>query len=891
MTSVVRALRRRRRAVTRSQRGFALLLTLGLMAFFSVVVVALLGMTLNSAGISTLQGKAAREQRAAESALDAKINQLRDDPTPRAAGDTGCPSPSPDQITIDAVITTVECVWQDGSGPLVPAVPNRSLKVIGTGLYSGALGGTSLTSDAPNPLLVTGDALVKTHASGPLAVGGAYQQGDCPVDANVTDLDGVTPCGPTDAADALNLGDGDEVANSDRTWTPTVVTNRGQSVGPCAPGDTVTLNEGSYDQDATAALNDWSASCLNATFYFKAGNYWFDVGDDQNNTLTFNRPGSKWTFGGPDATSTFPADCSDLAKVNITLSPRTTMAHGAGQVAICGAVSQTATPSLPWRIVPESVTSEVADNPVGCQGDPADNKFVPNSGALAVDQPSRAQFNFTSGTGCYTDEATLRYALPVTNDPSPVRSLVVHLDASGNYANGAQARTIFTVRHPDASVACTVEFLRINDDDAQLDYDLTNPPPTATGTCRDRFEKRADLDGALIDVTFRVHAFVHDSNTTSPTTLPIPCGSVSGSGAGSVIAQFCVEVRNMFVTSGWSLAPGAAVNAGGPGYANWSPSPLAGGSPALLTVPAGAGFRDFRAEFSGFSFAANDPFVPSDRLSSLAVEVSGSANQGWYVWDPNQQRIALTAGLDGTPDDTALLGGFVSAVLSYDNGTKQCGGLTDGLPLWGEALHVDLWSPQKTVGVTPTCQGENVTPAQLKGAKVIVIIRVRNALDEPQFPFLTGASGTSAVQTISSIRLVATPSENSYTHPVHANTVTFSETNSFNVFGSWSTPRNDFGVAWNGDPPNPNRPVVDGEMVVNGVASTQQLGATVGVICCSEGQRAERVVDLTASVGTRPVASTTTRIVDFNGVAVERGFKVFVDRWTVCRTRPADCPP
>ena len=180
MTCLVRRLRSPQR---RNEGGFALLLTIALMMFFSVSVVALLGMTLTGAGLSTLQAKTAREQSASESALDTSINKIRTDVAAGSYDPLGtnvCNGAMPSNLSIDGVQPSVTCRAKETDGVHVPEESNRSLKVIGTGTYDGLLA-ASITEDGSEPLKVVGHAKVQGTMNGPIQIGGTYSQatGDC----------------------------------------------------------------------------------------------------------------------------------------------------------------------------------------------------------------------------------------------------------------------------------------------------------------------------------------------------------------------------------------------------------------------------------------------------------------------------------------------------------------------------------------------------------------------------------------------------------------------------------------------------------------------------------------------------------------------------------------
>src|SRR4029077_17041482 len=139
----------------------------------------------------------------------------------------------------------------------------------------------------------------------------------------------------------------------------------------------------------------------------------------------------------------------------------------------------------------------------------------------------------------------------------------------------------------------------------------------------------------------------HDSNLMTPSTSSLPCGALlTQTALVQYYAQFCVEVRDFSVTSGWNLAPASVTDA-----INWDPTAVVSGGTGTMTVPKGWYWRNFQARFGGFSFPLNDPFVPTSTLGALGLNVAGSSNTTRYFWDgANNQRVALAAGYDDAPD-------------------------------------------------------------------------------------------------------------------------------------------------------------------------------------------------------------------------------------------------
>ena len=95
---------RRRHA---GEGGYILLLTLAAIGVFSIVVIALLSMSLTDARVQSSLSSAQRSNRAVDSALTTALNKLKVAPA-GAVGDPGTAC-SDTAITIDATPVTVTC--------------------------------------------------------------------------------------------------------------------------------------------------------------------------------------------------------------------------------------------------------------------------------------------------------------------------------------------------------------------------------------------------------------------------------------------------------------------------------------------------------------------------------------------------------------------------------------------------------------------------------------------------------------------------------------------------------------------------------------------------------------------------------------------------------------
>lgn len=121
----------RRRLSRRGQGGYALLMTLMIMAISYLMVGALLFYTLSSASIGNIQLTKAREWRAADGAMDAAVTQILQDPngatgSDQASGSASAPPCQPIQrVTIGGVDVDVKCETEASDLPFVPESTNN----------------------------------------------------------------------------------------------------------------------------------------------------------------------------------------------------------------------------------------------------------------------------------------------------------------------------------------------------------------------------------------------------------------------------------------------------------------------------------------------------------------------------------------------------------------------------------------------------------------------------------------------------------------------------------------------------------------------------------------------------------------------------------------------
>lgn len=384
---------RRRRAVA-AQGGFALMAVLASIAVTSLLIGALFGLMLTTMRITAAQERNAREERAADAAIETAINLMRDEPCDPAA-QPYLDDQLHDQQTAgtgDDVSVDVTCSSVGGSNAATDQV-----RIVGGDGYKGALKDTwtldcasnastpgcmpwssvgspgglagsqaSLIHSGHEPLrfssgltVRTGAAALRNPTSGTPAVevGGDYNQGspgiggaggsDCGIlggspgngVGKVTDMDDSPSCGVNAAAtvDAQPTGNVSGLVAS--TAVPTV---------PSCAGAVVAFDPGTYSASQTESvsrLTDGSnPSCRNKTFHFRPGIYSF-----AGTELRFGDAGSYYVFGAPTTwggagvqASAALVDDPDAALcdpfvsgTSLILSGWTKITHTKGRVAIC----------------------------------------------------------------------------------------------------------------------------------------------------------------------------------------------------------------------------------------------------------------------------------------------------------------------------------------------------------------------------------------------------------------------------------------------------------------------------------------------------------------------------------------------------------------------------
>jgi hypothetical protein len=968
----------------------------GLMVWFAlcgVVLIALLGMTLNASRSSLELSADARETRAVDAALESAITQIRMDPAGEvgAASATGdCERPVGDGTAgsdglayVDRdgteVVVTAEC--EEASRRIPDPAPGEPasarLDVVG-GTYRSpaaladtidwasdcgpgatdcypwrtAVGGPNFAANsaaiaALNPTVVhTSDPSVApadatldlaadvTVARGAvplvnppredravgISVAGSYRQGDAGPFASVggTDscgmlgpgfpwlvpggrvLDGDDPSGaPSCAAAVAPLTDGLAAPTSWNAMTPRPAV----PACPAGAGSVATLSPGAYTRDRTAALNDLlGGACPGRVFWFQPGDYWFDVDDASNpaglrNALLIDDPTVRVVMGRPAggdgaaaaAAAPFPEACDRAAPgVSVTLSPRTTLRHLQGRVAVCDRAVSGSASTLP----PAVWQTPAADGGWAGTPDPArsallltqDNSWISWGSAGLVGEGDAWAMDGRNATatfgcsvflfgGCGADvNVSAQGVGAATPEPpaavaaSRVRSLDLLVKAAArnessftaSLVGGGQASTQVTLyRAGAATPVCAVGFPSVPDARAgagfqnTYSYDLFSPQAEAVAgapRCVDVRDgaglTRADLRGARVDLRIRLYTWV----------------TFFG------FFDTVVELDGMELRAGWDLLP-----SGGTDGAGWSNAAniaaLDGRHTGFSLTCAGNGACPTATRSMTATGLDNptDPWVPTDGpLLAAGVVVTGeTTSQNFFT-------NGSFYDLNGAPDSSAS--SWMRVTVNRPDGSRICQAQWPRIPFWGQGVYLDL------LGAPGSCRATLTSAEQLLGASAVLeVFLQRNQ---------SGANAAFGTR-IDHLK-ISTVTGGSYTGPTAPALVTqdvrSSDGSSFNVYGPWSTPRATLNVDWRGAPPvradGSDVPVLGGQSVVASVGSRVGAGGAAGVLCCAGTRPAERIVTLTAhTVGDdgsrRPAAVARVRVSDVGG----NGSSVRVEDW------------
>ncbi|MFZ4434677.1 MAG: hypothetical protein ACOYOQ_15905, partial [Microthrixaceae bacterium] len=347
-----------------------------------------------------------------------------------------------------------------------------------------------------------------------------------------------------------------EIRNQDVTADPARypvgLANWGTDACPVGAAGAVQFRPGAYPANITARLNAWFRNCVGVRFWFPPGNYWFDS-NTSGNALVMERAQNLYVFGTPNTGSetiaaltrvTAPMCRADRPGVHMVLSPRTSIRHTSGSVAICGngartdptaqALWQAPTPNLGFgSTAPTTFSGLASSTPWYAQ---LSNIFIIGSLLnLIFGSPQPNQTTYTSlpsgglsmTTSCSSSPCTGTVAFATTWNPptpvadpgpAPVSAATLRITAEQSRANdiypaGQEPVTEVLLYKPNPATgalptvpSCRVRSPRINDSlgaggPATVDIDLIGPG----SPCGDSID-RSDLLRSRIEVAMGLNS-------------------------------------------------------------------------------------------------------------------------------------------------------------------------------------------------------------------------------------------------------------------------------------------------------------------------------------------------------------------------------------------------
>ncbi|MFV0318579.1 MAG: hypothetical protein ACK5O2_16655, partial [Microthrixaceae bacterium] len=381
------------RLASRGQSGFVLGVVLAAMTVGLLLITALLSLSFATHRAALAQQEIARQQRAADGALETGVTRTR-------AGFNS--SPIADPCSVVGPSKEVESVDFDWDTPSTgddvtmelycdevignQAVTEGTVKLVGDEYTNSPLAGAfdwvgwpawasafsgatppdaalrpSLVHSGDEPLLFNGSVGVHTGAAGILntpnppdagaiAVAGNYFQQDDGYLGSAAERCGMLALGNPDLVGSVDTtrtavvdsdasptcGDGDFQA-TDVAIVPSGLPQTVPGCAPGGPGTIQTFQPGIYGPAAVDALNAlFDGSCPDKVFNFTAGDYWFSAGG-ASDALEFDDATSAFVFGTLEG-SGVAATCTPDAPggVQVVFDGSSTFRHSAGNVSICG---------------------------------------------------------------------------------------------------------------------------------------------------------------------------------------------------------------------------------------------------------------------------------------------------------------------------------------------------------------------------------------------------------------------------------------------------------------------------------------------------------------------------------------------------------------------------
>lgn len=909
--------------VARRQDGYALAAVLAVIGLTALTIAALFGMLLSTIRITSSQEQAAREVRAADSALEAAIAQMRR--TPALSGFDPCaveaPADTLDQITFDqangpggddltvdidcrpaalgdpaATADQVRLVGADGYQGAIPWNSNCAVDALGPGCLpwsaatgAGAPGGLvpSLVHSGPQPLRfdsgVTarrGAAVLRNPVAGSPAVqvAGQYLQGEPGLGATGSNrcgglsAAGSTPAAIIDDLDDEPVCDSTDAANVDASPTDPVagfaVTPGTPAVPPCTSG-VVQIQPGRYVGANATALRALLRSCGPTTFHFLPG----VLSVDLVNGLEFASAGSYYVFGaakgwnpatgvGSSAVANDPAEelCDpDVSGTSLVVSGRTELIHTAGRVAICPRHS--GDPDQPYPALYQETSVPVMTV--------SPTVALPRSFAFscALGQPPCTGGNIAHRTHIATINTT--GARPL----SSVKVLVTGTEGDVTQNNLVTNRTTrIEVRRPapDSSLICSTGELS-----GVPNAGLTSSFELRSGTCAAAIDNESDLVGTELRIRHSMQLasglVVQPLQITAVALQINPATASAAVGNVSTPSGHWNNVGNVAADDSALATP--VMPCAFLACEVTRPTNLAVDNVFTHSMTLSSLDLDLPPELDGSGIDAN---ITDLRLMVKVEPTTAALPPGWILLNPQNFRPEMD----------------VRIVLSTPSGQRCV--VRPGFVNSRQELAFDL------IGVddaTPGCDAVLQTYSQLADAQVELQMDlpcVRNPTAGQAWQCLsTGSSGNFTLLRVRppSIQYVGlAAASDSYAGPVPTSQVTIdagstSSSSAFHSLGSVWLPLSDLDVRWRGAVAD-GRPLVAGDLVLNGLGSDMSPTAQAGSVCCTAGRPGSRTVALTAAIDGRPIVSMTVRFVDVDPAAPDAGpvpgFAVEVLEWATC---------
>lgn len=853
------------------QRGLALIFVLGAIALTAMIVVALLGLSMASARLTRVQAQQASERRAADAALETGMGRIArsvvNNPCTDVPPGSSVTSPAELDTAGDPIDVELRCRPLPLPTQTTPSTPSSSPEVLGGpgveivgpsygGRLSAPAGGiadASLVATGADALRFDADVTVRQGANvrstvtgnAGASVAGQYEQGLAGVGATAS-----SRCGTLDPA-----GGDVQAAVSDRDATPRCETPTALGLAPrsgtlfsatesiesrevppdCPPQTVVEFQPGRYNAIQTARLNDLlDGTCPGRTFWFRTGKYLFDVNDASASAapgnvagdrfaLVIDDPTAKVVFGASSGWSAaagasaadFPRAC-DVAQsgASIQLTGRSTIRHRQGRVAIC----------------PFFNTATDSPYPAIVQGGSSPSQPILVSSNLPADGVLP-----TVSTLCWT-QVLLWYQWASCGDPARTRTVRTTWASAGTAQLDSAILLVETTENPpvhqarhhvqarvqSGGLSCSTGFLaggRTHQQHTAIDLmDPANP-----GSCRTVLAGRTEavFEGATIFIDLLLY------DPGDPNGLPgSNCGLAPGCQVTFTVSDVALRTNTIGVSAGGAQSaaghwanPAAAI-------ARESPSPQV--SRVVQDTPCFVADERCRHDdadrvrsitMTGFDPAASG-LGPDEPVEHLGLRLeSQDAGQSWASNEVDSTWVRVDLELPAAGPAPAA----------------TCSVTQNGFSRSRRAIHVDLFP------AGGTCRALVERSGRLQGASATVSIRSRcmwwtNPFSQQfeRMPTdLDGDCNQVRLPEFDRIQLDVTPAliQRPPSAQVTIDATTAGSGASFTVFGDTLTPDLDVDLRWRGAVTD--LPVFGGVMSVRSLGSTQDAGATMGVVCCS----------------------------------------------------------